>query len=323
MECGLSGQNYLFIQASGQHIYASQRKIRQCNIHTGIPQLWSGLVKNIELYIAIPENKDNQKLQGEPTFSVKPEKILVDSSGQKFASFRIPELKASEPLEIAMKTKVKNYEINYFVYPEKVGSLKEIPEEIIKKYLTNGDKYDYKNEIIQKAVKEAVGKETNPYWIAHKIYKYIMERMEYELSGGWNPAPLVLQRGTGSCSEYTFVYIAMSRAAGLPVRYVGSVVVRGDDASMDDVFHRWVEVYLPNYGWIPVDPSGGDQPLPADQSAFFGHLANRFLITTQNAGGSPYLGWTYNSDTKWNFTGRCKVTEEHYAEWEPIVEEKQ
>jgi hypothetical protein len=69
---------------------------------------------------------------------------------------------------------------------------------------------------------------------------------------------------------------------------------------------------------VPVDPSGGDNPLPSDQAAFFGHLSNRFLITTQNAGGSPYLGWTYNSDTKWLFTGKCKITEEHYAEWVPL-----
>lgn len=39
--------------------------------------------------------------------------------------------------------------------------------------------------------------------------------------------------------------IAMCGAAGLPARYVGALVVRGDDASLDYVFHRWVEVYLP------------------------------------------------------------------------------
>ncbi len=277
-------------------------------------------IKEAELYVAIPEERDNQKIMGEIKFNPNPDKFIKDESDLKFAYYKVEDVKPHQPMIITMETIAKIYEIHYFVYPEKVGSLNDIPKEIKDKYLRDGEKYDVKNEVIQKAVKEAVGNENNPYWIARKIYNYLIDRLEYELAGGWNPAPVVLERGNGSCSEYTFVYIAISRAAGLPARYVGSVVVRGDDASMDDVFHRWVEVYLPNYGWIPVDPSGGDFPLPSDQAAYFGHLSNRFLITTQNAGDSPYLGWTYNSDTQWSFIGKCKIFEEHYAEWEPITD---
>lgn len=88
----------------------------------------------------------------------------------------------------------------------------------------------------------------------------------------------------------------MCRASGIPARYVGSVVVRGDTASMNNVFHRWVEVYLPGYGWIPVDSSGGDKAAPRDQADRFGALSNRFCITTQSGEGSTTLGWTYNSN---------------------------
>ena len=101
--------------------------------------------------------------------------------------------------------------------------------------------------------------------------------MTYELSGGWNVAPQVLTRGNGSCSEYTFVFISMCRAAGLPARYVGSVVVRGDDASFDNTFHRWSQVYLPNYGWMHVDPQGGDREKQSEIAASIGQVDNRFL----------------------------------------------
>ena len=146
----------------------------------------------------------------------------------------------------------------------------------------------------------------------------MIDHVEYELAGGWNIAPTVLDRGTGSCSEYTFVYIAMCRAAGIPARYVGSIVTRGDDASWDDVFHRWVEIYLPNFGWIPVDPSGGDSPVPAHRANAFGYLNNRFLITTESAGGSEYLGWSYNANEKWQSKGRVKVDVENVGEWTPV-----
>jgi transglutaminase-like putative cysteine protease len=143
--------------------------------------------------------------------------------------------------------------------------------------------------------------------------------MEYELAGGWNIAPAVLDRGNGSCSEYSFVYISMCRAAGIPARYAGSVVIRGDDASYDDVFHRWVEIYLPNFGWLPVDPSRGDKEYPADQANSFGYLGNSFLITTMGGGGSEYLEWGYNANYTYTSKGRCNVEVEYFGEWTPLT----
>jgi len=101
--------------------------------------------------------------------------------------------------------------------------------------------------------------EKNPYWIARNIFDHVRKTLECKLEGGWNTAPVVLERGTGSCSEYSFCFIALCRAAGLPARYVGSIVVQGDDACLDGVFHRWPQVYLPSDGWIDIDPQGGDK----------------------------------------------------------------
>jgi transglutaminase-like putative cysteine protease len=171
---------------------------------------------------------------------------------------------------------------------------------------------------IQKLTKESVGDETNPYWIARKIFDYVRDNLEYKLEGGWNVAPVVLERGTGSCSEYTFSFISLCRAAGLPARYVGSIVVRGDDASLDDLFHRWPEIYLPNYGWVPFDAQGGDKPLARDRAMSIGNLSNRFLITTQGGGDSEYLGWYYNNYEEYQTTPKVQVNIEAFGEWEII-----
>jgi transglutaminase-like putative cysteine protease len=130
-------------------------------------------------------------------------------------------------------------------------------------------------------------------------------------------APRVLARGSGSCSEYSFVFIAMCRAAGIPARYVGSVVVRRDASSWDDVYHRWVEIYLPGFGWLPVDPSRGDKKSEAKRGDAFHHLTPDFVVTTQSGGGSRYLGWTYNYDARWTCLGRCLARPDAIAEWAP------
>jgi transglutaminase-like putative cysteine protease len=266
----------------------------------------------------VPENLPNQELLAEIDYSPQPADFLMDKWGQKVAHYRFENLEAAQFTTVGMKVRAKLFEVRYFIFPEKVGKLEEIPKDVTEKFLADDTKYSVNSPFIQQSSKQAVGDETNPYWIARKIYNHVIDHMEYELAGGWNIAPTVLKRGTGSCSEYSFVYIAMCRAAGLPARYVGSVVIRGDDASDDEVFHRWVEVYLPNYGWIPIDPSGGDYEEPAKQANAIGNLQNRFLITTTGGGGSEYLEWGYNSNEKWTSQGKCKVYSEHIGEWSPL-----
>jgi len=281
----------------------------------------SGRVQRLDVYFALPENRESQVIHNPPEFEPPPREFVTDRWGQRFAHFVYENVAPSQTVRSVTKVQATVYEVTFFVRPDKVGPLTAIPADVKQRYLQDGEKYMIQHPTIQRAVKEAVGDEKNPYWIARKIYRYLMDKMYYELAGGWNVAPKVLERGNGSCSEYSFVYIAMARAAGLPARYVGSVVVRGDDASLDDVFHRWVEVYLPNYGWIPVDPSGGDQPSRRMQALFFGHLANRFLITTQSGGGSEFLGWTYNVAEQLVTDPKTYPVIETYAEWEPARKE--
>jgi len=276
-----------------------------------------GKIRNLDVYIALPKNRDTQTLNGDLQFSPKYTDIVTDRWDQKSAHYNLKNIDAGQVINLEMTADVSAYEVQYFIYPEKVGGLDKIPADINQKYLENNEKYQYDNPVVRNAVREAVGTEKNPYWIARKIFNYLIANLFYERVGGWNTAPTVLARGNGSCSEYTFVYIAMCRAAGLPARYVGSIVVRGDDLSWDDVFHRWVEVYLPNYGWIPVDTSGGDNDWPRDQANYFGHLANRFLITTESGGASETLGWYYNSNEFYTSDPQTKVYIETIGEWKP------
>lgn len=278
-----------------------------------------GPVKELDVYLAVPENLNNQDIVGDVVFTPEPTDYLTDKWGQKVAHFQFDNLSATRFVDVSLHIEAKLYDTRYYIFPENVGSLSDIPREIREKYLVDDAKFSLSNEAIQKGVKEAVGEETNAYWIGRNIYEYVMKHVRYELAGGWDIAPTVLSRGTGSCSEFTFVFIAMCRAAGLPARYVGSLAIRGDDASWDDVFHRWAEIYLPNYGWIPADPSRGDSEWPAERADSFGHISNRLLITTGGGGGSEYLEWGYNDNERWTSEGRTKVVVENFAEWSPVV----
>ena len=98
------------------------------------------------------------------------------------------------------------------------------------------------------------------------------------------------------------------------------MVTHGDDAFVDNVFHRWAEIYLPPYGWIPVDADRGDKESPRGQAMGFGEIADTLLVTTVSGGESEYLGWRYNSNSRWSFHGRSRVYVEQIGELEPAPE---
>ncbi len=286
-----------------------------------------GTVKTLDVYLPLPVNRDNQALEGDVEFDNEPDKIVEDSWGQQIAHFHFKDLEPNAVVKPGWKVKARIYDTEYFIYPDRVGSLEDIPEDIRVKYTQDGDKYRITDPFIQNLAKKIAGEEKNPYWIARRIFEYLGEHLSYNLKplGGWNPAPTVLRRGTASCSEYSYCMIALCRALGVPIRYVGAVSRRGDDASYDDVYHRWTEVYLPPYGWIPFDVNKGDRgegTLPGQKVLGIGNVDARYIITTENGGGDRYLWFGYNYGFEWTSEGKCRIHEESYGLWTPWGEKK-
>ncbi len=283
-----------------------------------------GTVTTLDIYLPIPENRDNQELLGAVDFSPQASEVIVDNWGQKISHFHYNDLKAGSIVRPEWNVKARIYSIEYFIYPDRVGALSDIPNDIKSKYLQDGDKYQIKDPYIKELAKKIAGDEKNPYWIARKVFEYLTNNLSYNLKpvGGWNPAPTVLKRGTASCSEYTYSMIALCRSLGVPARYVGAVSLRGDDASYDDVFHRWSEIYLPPYGWIPFDANKGDQETPGGKVLGIGNIDARYIITTENGGGDKYLWFGYNYGFTWTSEGKCRIAEESYGIWSPLGEKK-
>jgi hypothetical protein len=55
-----------------------------------------------------------------------------------------------------------------------------------------------------------------------------------------------------------------------------------------------------------------------DVASSFGSLSHRFFITTHSGGDSPYLGWTYNYNSFYEFSGRAIVESRSEAKWDPL-----
>jgi hypothetical protein len=289
-----------------------------------VEHLWTmsnygpGDVLDLRLCVALPTDLEHQRILTEPVFSIEPYAIETDRWGQRCAIFELGRVAAGEKVGVSYTVDVELSALNHVIFPDEVGTLEDIPEALRSQYTADNSRYNYASPYMRKTVEKIVGDESNPYRIARKIYAHIIDRLKYQMIGGWDIPEVVLERGSGSCSEYTYTFIALCRAAGLPARYQGSISMRGDDASIDEAFHRWAQVYLPNYGWIPVDANRGDKAAPADQARGFGTQKNSLLITTHGGGGSEYLKWGYNAHATYKTTGFCKIDEAHFGFWEPL-----
>src|ERR1700756_5369409 len=67
-----------------------------------------------------------------------------------------------------------------------------------------------------------------------------------------------LQTGSGTCRDYALLMIEALRRLGIAARFVSGYLFDGDGAHAGGgATHAWVQVYLPDAGWIEFDPTNG------------------------------------------------------------------
>jgi hypothetical protein len=122
-----------------------------------------------------------------------------------------------------------------------------------------------------------VGTETNPIKKAKKIYDFVIDYLTYSNIGGAPGAVYAWTHKTGACGDFSALFVALARSTGIPAR---PVVGWWADTNCGTV-HVWAEFYVQDIGWIPVDPTIGQQS-SANRIYYFGNLDNKRLIMSKN-----------------------------------------
>jgi hypothetical protein len=234
-------------------------------------------------HIAVPWNMNRQKIGGKVEISPASD-VVRDRWGQPAVKSR------------ALRVTAELHDIRYTIWPDMVGGLEDIPAAILERYLVDGEMLRTGDPAIEEGARWITrdGAEIDRYRLLQRAYEYVTERTYYQKIPGWPSAPEILGKGTGTCSPLSFLFVSLCRASGIPARFQAGTraSIGGDDRE----FHRWSEVYLPGYGWIPVDSSAvGKDPNPARRAVFFGHIPANALVMTLGGGGSELFGWGYNA----------------------------
>ena len=223
------------------------------------------------LYVVkLPNIERYQRVLEGPTFSYTPSGQLIDQFGNKYAIYDAFTLGAHETFNITVAYVVEE-NVSY------VGNL-EAPISKINRtdlsFFLASQQYIESNasEIVSLA-KMLAGNESNVFDIGKAIFDYTSTNITYNeewlkiYGGEWHEgqegALWTLRNGSGLCRHFSALYVALARSLGIP-----SVVVMGCgfinlevgklcSGSSSGNAHAWILLYLPEYGWMPVEPQGG------------------------------------------------------------------
>ncbi|MHC4601035.1 MAG: transglutaminase-like domain-containing protein, partial [Planctomycetota bacterium] len=171
--------------------------------------------EDVHAYFFLPQDGVQQKVQI-LRFSPEPNEIITDKYGRKIAHFIVPRMEESRHVAVRWIAKVKIHHLEARVKIDPASPAGKITDEIRKLYLVDKPYYGIHSEYIRDLVAKIAPPEVAPLDRVRKIFRHLGENLRYELAGGWDTAETVLRRGTGSCSEYTYCFIALCRASGIP-----------------------------------------------------------------------------------------------------------
>jgi transglutaminase-like putative cysteine protease len=95
--------------------------------------------------------------------------------------------------------------------------------------------------------------------ITHAVREAFIYRKRHE-HGTQHPLDTLYTR-SGTCRDYALFMIEVLRRLGLAARFVSGYLVSAGNRSTGYVgggsTHAWVQVYLPDAGWVEFDPTNG------------------------------------------------------------------
>lgn len=213
------------------------------------------------------------------SFDPEPSQIITDEDGNLIATFKMPSHKNGE-------IKVEGYaqvsRTGNQASERNSGDIKDINQTVMSRSLRPAEYWESDNPLIMERARELKAEQTNIYKIIETNYSHIVDTIDYSevKRFGINNrqgALKTLQGGAAVCMEYSDLFLALSRAQGIPTR---AVFGYGYDARIDDnkkEAHQWVQVFLPKLTqWLSVDVTWGESGttlIGGDLNHFYTHVA--------------------------------------------------
>lgn len=166
-----------------------------------------------------------------------------------------------EKLKFSLNSRIRTNN-NYKKIKSKINFPIDAPSEV-KIYTEPSETIDSDDSKIIKLASELAEGEDDLFVVVHKLAGWVKTNVDYNLStltaSVSQKASWVLDTKEGVCDEITNLFIALSRALGIPAKFVSGIVYSNAPGVTEEWGpHGWAEVYFPGYGWVPFDVTFGE-----------------------------------------------------------------
>lgn len=262
--------NSPYLEFGTKQIYKFELKYKTPKTDNLVPEKYSSLLNALStnIYeISLPRefSETNQRVKIESIYPA-PARISKDSEGNIIAKF---EVRANKSSEISITGYI-------WLEQEVLEDRREIPNPTLQeykssvtkdsnlnKYLASTTYWEVTDSYIKEQADTLLENTTTLMDVIKSDYRYINERLDYDENKANSEnerigARAALQGGGSVCMEYADSMIAILRAQGIPSRaalgYSNLNVLEktNEDGSTR---HQWVQVWIPEYGWLSIDPT--------------------------------------------------------------------
>ncbi len=106
---------------------------------------------------------------------------------------------------------------------------------------------------VKRQLRKIIGRKKNMAEIHRYLYDFVREEVKYKSEKGSRDARRTLKDLIADCGGKARLFSALSRAAGIPSRVVGGLILT---SGIKNITHVWAENYI-NGQWVPFDVVNG------------------------------------------------------------------
>jgi len=198
--------------------------------------------------------KQEITITGEPVIDT-----YIDYYGNEVGSFTYSEPHTSMIIssKLLVSTKHRQLPVNDIFPSQQWEDLKRLKYIVPYIDFLKGEYFDGLIEL-EKMVHAEKSPDDTPFQAALRFCRYVYDNFTYNKSVTTVETTLdeVWKLRAGVCQDFAHILTVMLRLVGIPARYVSGYIctsrshMRGEGAT-----HAWAEAYIPDYGWLGIDPT--------------------------------------------------------------------
>ncbi|MDP4284263.1 MAG: transglutaminase family protein [Bacteroidota bacterium] len=118
--------------------------------------------------------------------------------------------------------------------------------------------YFISHDEVKNILCEFINEERTPLQNASALSEYVYNNFTYQkgITSVESKTEDVWQLKAGVCQDFAHILLIFLRMFKIPSRYVsGYICPKGKEMRGEGATHAWVEAFIPNYGWLGLDPT--------------------------------------------------------------------